>query len=83
MLIFDRELGILDRLLWLLVVVAFLTVAAAITKNFWSQWRNEQVQMKPLKQRPLLYQNTSAILFSLKYEKKTILDYQDHNFIPR
>ena len=44
MLIFDRELGILDRLLWLLVVVAFLTVAAAITKNFWSQWRNEQAK---------------------------------------
>ena len=43
-----RELGILDRRLWLLVVVAFLTVAAAITKNFWSQWRNEQVWMKPL-----------------------------------
>ena len=42
-LIFFRELGILDRLLWLLVVVAFLTVAAGITKNFWSQWRNEQV----------------------------------------
>ena len=45
--IFDRELGILDRVLWLLVVVAFLAVAAKITKNFWSQWREEQVDVKP------------------------------------
>ena len=46
--IFDREIGIFDRVLWLLVVVAFLAVAAKITKNFWSQWREEQVDMKPL-----------------------------------
>ena len=45
--IFDRELGIFDRVLWLLVVVAFLAVAAKITKNFWSQWREEQVDVKP------------------------------------
>ena len=46
--IFDRELGIFDRVLWLLVVVAFGAVAAKITKNFWSQWREEQVDVKPL-----------------------------------
>ena len=46
--IFDRELGIFDRVLWLLAVVAFLAVAAKITKNFWSQWREEQVGVKPL-----------------------------------
>ena len=40
--IFDR-----DRVLWLLVVVAFLAVAAKITKNFWSQWGEEQVDVKP------------------------------------
>ena len=45
--IFDRELGILDRVFWLLVVVAFLAVTARITKNFWSQWREEQVDVKP------------------------------------
>ena len=45
--IFDRELGIFDRVLWLLAVVAFLAVAAKITKNFWSQWRDEQVHVKP------------------------------------
>ena len=45
--IFDRELGIFDRVIWLLVVVAFGAVAAKITKNFWSQWREEQVDVKP------------------------------------
>ena len=45
--IFDRELGIFDRVLWFLAVVAFLAVAARITKNFWSQWREEQVDVKP------------------------------------
>ena len=45
--IFDRELGIFDHVLWLLAVVAFLAVAAKITKNFWSQWRDEQVHVKP------------------------------------
>ena len=41
--VFDGELNILDRLLWLLVVLAFLGIAAALSWNFWSQWRNEQV----------------------------------------
>ena len=41
--IFDKELSFVDRLLWLFVVLAFLGVAAALTWNFWSQWRNEQV----------------------------------------
>ena len=41
---FDRELNNFDRLLWLLVVLAFLGIAAALTCDFWSQWRNEQVQ---------------------------------------
>ena len=40
---FDRDLSIVDRLLWLLVVIAFLGIAVALTWNFWSQWRNEQV----------------------------------------
>ena len=41
--IFDRELNIVDRLLWLFVVLSFAGVAAALTWNFWTQWRNEQV----------------------------------------
>ena len=41
--IFDKELSIMDRALWLFMVLAFLGVAGALTWNFWSQWRNEQV----------------------------------------
>ena len=47
--IFDRELGIFDRVLWLLVVLVFLAVAAALTMNLWTQWRNEQV-MKTIRE---------------------------------
>ena len=43
---FDRQLSVVDQLLWLLVVVAFLGIAAALSWNFWSQWNNEQV-VKP------------------------------------
>ena len=41
--VFDRDLNIVDRLLWLLVVLALLLTAAIFTLNFWSQWRDEQV----------------------------------------
>ena len=44
--VFDTSLGIVDRLFWLLVVVAFVGVVVALTWNFWSQWRNEQVRIK-------------------------------------
>ena len=45
--IFDRELKIVDRFLWLFVVLSFAGVAAALTWDFWTQWRNEQV-IKPI-----------------------------------
>ena len=41
--VFDRQLGFLDRLLWLLVTVAFLGLAIALTWNTWTQWRGQQV----------------------------------------
>ena len=41
--IFDKDLSLLDRLLWLFLVLVFFGVAMAMTWNFWSQWRNEQV----------------------------------------
>ena len=41
--IFDRELNIVDRFLWLFVVLSFIGVATALIWNFWTQWRNEQV----------------------------------------
>ena len=41
--IFDKDLSIVERILWLLLVLASLAAAAYFTWNFWSQWRNEQV----------------------------------------
>ena len=41
--VFDRDLNTVDRLLWLFLVLFFAAVAAALTWNFWVQWRNEQV----------------------------------------
>ena len=41
--VFDRDLNLFDRLLWLFVVIALLGGAAMFTWNFWSQWRDEQV----------------------------------------
>ena len=43
--IFDRELNIVDRFLWLFVVLSFIGVATALIWNFWTQWRNEQVTL--------------------------------------
>ena len=41
--VFDRNLNILDRLLWLVLVLAFLGLATGLTWNTWTQWREEQV----------------------------------------
>ena len=41
--VFDRDLNIVDRLLWLFLVIALLGGAAMFTWDFWSQWRDEQV----------------------------------------
>ena len=41
--VFDRDLNLVDRLLWLFVVLALLVIAAIFSLNFWSQWRDEQV----------------------------------------
>ena len=47
--VFDRDLNPVDRLLWLLVVLALLFTAAIFTLDFWSQWRDEQVIFTKLK----------------------------------
>ena len=41
--VFDRELGFVDRALWLLLVLASLGGAAYFTWNFWTQWKDNQV----------------------------------------
>ena len=38
-----RELGVVDRFLWLLVVLTAIGSAAVLTQNFWTQWEDEQV----------------------------------------
>ena len=43
--IFDWELNIFDRFLWLFVVLSFAGFATALIWNFWSQWKNEQVTL--------------------------------------
>ena len=40
---FVRDLNIVDCLLWLLVVLAFLGIAASLSWDLWSQWKNDQV----------------------------------------
>ena len=40
---FDKDLGLLDRLLWLLLLIAFLTLAGFLTYKSWLQWGEEQV----------------------------------------
>ena len=47
--VFDRDLNIVDRLLWLLVVLALLFTATIFTLDFWSQWKDEQVIFTKLK----------------------------------
>ena len=44
--VFDHDLSIVERILWLLLVLASLAAAAYFTWNFWSQWRDEQVIKK-------------------------------------
>ena len=42
--IFDSQLSIFDRFLWFCLAVGFVSIAAALTWNFWTQWRSEQVK---------------------------------------
>ena len=41
--VFDREHGLVDRVLWILAVTAFLLLAGYFTHQSWTQWRDEQV----------------------------------------
>ena len=43
----DKDVGWLGRLLWLLVVLAFLLLAGFFTSKMWNQWREEQVKELP------------------------------------
>ena len=41
--VFDRSHGLVDRVLWFLVVLGFVALASYFTVKSWSQWRDEQV----------------------------------------
>ena len=43
--IFDKKFHKLTRLLWLVVVLVFLCIAAHLTWNTWVKWGEEQVNM--------------------------------------
>ena len=41
--IFDKNLKMAERVLWLALVLSFLSLAIYLTWNTWTQWRKEQV----------------------------------------
>ena len=41
--VFDRSHGLVDRVLWFLVVLGFVALVSYFTVKSWSQWRDEQV----------------------------------------
>ena len=41
--IFDKELGVVERLLWMALVLGFLGLSVTLTSNIWKQWREQQV----------------------------------------
>ena len=42
--VFDRDIGLSERILWLLGVLSFLSLAGYFTSNLWVQWKEEQVE---------------------------------------
>ena len=46
--VFDKSHGLVDRVLWFLVVFGLLALCTFFTANSWTQWRNEQVEMNTL-----------------------------------
>ena len=43
--IFDKELGVVERLLWTALVLGFLGLSMLLTSNIWTQWREQQVAL--------------------------------------
>ena len=42
--VFDKSHGLVDRVLWFLVVLGLLALCTFFTANSWMQWREEQVR---------------------------------------
>ena len=43
--VFDKSHGLVDRVLWFLVVFGLLSLCGFFTANSWIQWRDEQVEI--------------------------------------
>ena len=41
--IFAHDLGLFERLLWMIVVLGFLAAALLLSANLWIQWEEQQV----------------------------------------
>ena len=42
---FDKDLGVLGRILWTLVVIALLAFAVYLNYRIWTQWEDGQVRV--------------------------------------
>ena len=66
--VFDRDIGLSERILWLLVVLGFLFLAGYFTFNLWIQWKEEQVQAATCFNRILTHpQNWDIAIFTIFY----------------
>ena len=41
--VFDKDLGVLGRILWTIVVIALLAFAVYLNYRIWTQWEDGQV----------------------------------------
>ena len=42
---FDKDLGVLGRILWTIVVIALLAFAVYLNYRIWTQWEDGQVRI--------------------------------------
>ena len=62
--VFDRSHGLVDRVLWFLVVLGFVALASYFTINSWNQWRDEQVSRQYITQEILSQSDKCKILYA-------------------
>ena len=66
--IFDRELGVVERLLWMALVLVFLGLAVLLNLNIWIQWREQQVMstIKNIVQKLSVTNSYGCLFFGVK-----------------
>ena len=66
--VFDKDIGLSERILWLLGVLGFLFLAGYFTSNLWVQWQEEQVKKAACFNRPSTHpQNWDIAIFTIFY----------------